>query len=126
MVTRTLIRNGIVLPLEGDKVVFDPGSVLIEGDDDRRRRDRSTEIDADPRAAGAEVVDATGHAVHPRPAQLPPALGSAAGHGRVDVAVGLAGGLRRPGPQGLTPEIAEAAIAALAYTEGAARPAPRR
>src|SRR5689334_6819916 len=62
--TRTLIRNGIVLPLEGDKAVLDPGSVLVEG---------TTivavgpvgELDVDPRAAGAEVVDATGHAVIP-------------------------------------------------------------
>src|SRR6185503_13452604 len=62
--TRTLIRNGIVLPLEGDKAVLDPGSVLVEG---------TTivavgpvgELDADPRAAGADVVDATGHAVIP-------------------------------------------------------------
>ena len=29
--TRTLIRNGIILPLEGDQAVFDPGSVLVEG-----------------------------------------------------------------------------------------------
>ena len=28
---RLLIRGGIVLPLEGRKVVHDPGSVLIEG-----------------------------------------------------------------------------------------------
>ena len=31
MPERVLIRGGIVLPLEGRKVVHDPGSVLIEG-----------------------------------------------------------------------------------------------
>jgi 5-methylthioadenosine/S-adenosylhomocysteine deaminase len=63
-VASTLIRNGIVLPMTGGRAVFDPGSVLIDG---------STivavgpvaELDADPRAAGADVVDATGHAVIP-------------------------------------------------------------
>ena len=70
--TRILIRNGIVLPVEGRKVVHDPGSVLIEG---------STivavgsvdEIDQHPAVTAAgtgatnavEVIDATNHAVIP-------------------------------------------------------------
>jgi 5-methylthioadenosine/S-adenosylhomocysteine deaminase len=60
----TLLRNGIVLPMTGGRTVLDPGSVLI---------DRSgivlvgsvDEVDADPRAAGAEVIDLTDHAVIP-------------------------------------------------------------
>lgn len=60
----TLVRNGVVLPMSAPGVVHDPGSVLVDG---------STVVavgpvealDADPRAAGAEVVDATGHAVLP-------------------------------------------------------------
>ena len=96
----TLIRNGIVLPMTGGRRSRSiPGSVLVDGDT-IVAVGPVEEVDADPRAAGAEVVDATGHAVHPRPPQLPPPLGAAAGHGRVDVAVGLARGLRRPGPQG--------------------------
>jgi 5-methylthioadenosine/S-adenosylhomocysteine deaminase len=59
-----LIRNATVLPMSGTRQVFDPGSVLFDG---------TTivavgpvdEIDAHPLAAGAEVVDATGHAVLP-------------------------------------------------------------
>ncbi len=38
-----------------------------------------------------------------RPAQLPPPLRPPAGHGRVDVALGLAEGLCRPGPPGPDP-----------------------
>jgi 5-methylthioadenosine/S-adenosylhomocysteine deaminase len=60
----TLVRNGIVLPMTGGNALVDPGSVLID--------DRSivavgsvAELDADPRSAGADVVDATGHAVLP-------------------------------------------------------------
>jgi 5-methylthioadenosine/S-adenosylhomocysteine deaminase len=60
----TLVRNGIVLPMSGPRVVLDPGSVLIDGD-----RILAVgpvdELDADPRAAGADVVDATAHAVIP-------------------------------------------------------------
>jgi 5-methylthioadenosine/S-adenosylhomocysteine deaminase len=61
----TLIRDGIVFPMgETARAVFDPGSVLIEGD-----RIVAVggvdELDADPRAAGAEIVDATDHAVLP-------------------------------------------------------------
>jgi 5-methylthioadenosine/S-adenosylhomocysteine deaminase len=60
----TLLRNGIVLPMTGARVVFDPGSVLIEGTD-LLAVGPVEAVDADPRAAGAEVVDCTGHAVIP-------------------------------------------------------------
>jgi 5-methylthioadenosine/S-adenosylhomocysteine deaminase len=62
--TATLIRNGIVLPMTDGRTVHDPGSVLIEGD--RIVAVGAVgELDADPRSAGAEVVDASGHAVLP-------------------------------------------------------------
>lgn len=60
----TLVRNGIVLPMTGARTYLDPGSVLIE----------STtivavgsveDLDADPRSAGAQVVDVAGHVVLP-------------------------------------------------------------
>ncbi|QXC60214.1 amidohydrolase [Aquihabitans sp. G128] len=60
----TLVRNGIVLPMTGGTTAFDPGSVLIEGTS-ILAVGAVDELDADPRAAGAEVVDATGHAVLP-------------------------------------------------------------
>ena len=63
---RTLIRNGIVLPMTGGTAVLDPGSVLIDGDTILAVGPVDA-VDADPRAApdGVEVVDATGHAVIP-------------------------------------------------------------
>ncbi|MEY2450947.1 MAG: 5-methylthioadenosine/S-adenosylhomocysteine deaminase [Acidimicrobiaceae bacterium] len=60
---RTLIRNGIVLPMTGT-AVLDPGSVLIEGSDIVAIGDVEA-LDGDPRCAGAEVVDATDHAILP-------------------------------------------------------------
>jgi cytosine/adenosine deaminase-related metal-dependent hydrolase len=65
-VARTLIRNGIVLPMAGAAAVLDPGSVLIDGDTIVAVGPVDA-VDADPRAApdGVEVVDATGHAVIP-------------------------------------------------------------
>ena len=82
----------------------------------RRRRHASSpsapveELDADPRAAGAEVVDATGHAVHPRPAQLPPALRvcCAARPSRCRCGTGCEAYVD-PAHKALTPEIAAAA-----------------
>jgi 5-methylthioadenosine/S-adenosylhomocysteine deaminase len=61
----TLIRNGIVFPMVPRVVdALDPGSLLIDGD--RIVAVGPVEVlDADPRAAGAEVVDATDHAVLP-------------------------------------------------------------
>ncbi len=60
----TLLRNGIVLPMTGGAAAFDPGSVLLDGDT-IVAVGPVDEIDADPRAAGAEIVDLTGHAVVP-------------------------------------------------------------
>lgn len=60
----TLARGGVVLPMSGPRRVLDPGSVLIDGTD-VVAVDSVEALDADPRAADAEVVDATGHAVIP-------------------------------------------------------------
>ena len=61
---RTLIRNGIVLPMHAPGEFLDPGSVLVDGET-IVAVGPVEELDADPRAAGADVVDATGHAVIP-------------------------------------------------------------
>ena len=60
----TLVRNGIVLPMTPGARVIDPGSVLVDGDT-IVSVGGVDELDADPGSAGAEVVDATGHAVLP-------------------------------------------------------------
>ena len=60
----TLIRNGIVLPMTAPHAAHDPGSVLIDGNT-IVAVGAVEEIDADPRAAGAEIVDASGQAVLP-------------------------------------------------------------
>jgi len=61
----TLVRNGIVLPMgSGPPRALDPGSVLIDGDT-IVAVGPVAELDADPRAAGAEVIDATDYAVIP-------------------------------------------------------------
>jgi 5-methylthioadenosine/S-adenosylhomocysteine deaminase len=59
---RTLVRGGIVLPCEGERIVHDPGSVLFE-DNEILAVGNVEEIDA--LGADAKVVDATGHAVLP-------------------------------------------------------------
>ncbi|HEV7523629.1 MAG TPA: amidohydrolase [Acidimicrobiia bacterium] len=61
----TLIRNGIVFPMVPEtRGALDPGSVLIEGDR-IVAVGAVDEIDADARTVGAEIVDATDHAVLP-------------------------------------------------------------
>src|SRR3954467_3996195 len=70
----TLLRNGIVLPMTGGPGIdgarrsaaaaLDPGSLLLDGNT-IVALGPVAELDADPRAAGAEVVDLTGHAVIP-------------------------------------------------------------
>jgi 5-methylthioadenosine/S-adenosylhomocysteine deaminase len=64
MASRTLIRNGIILPLSASRLVHDPGSVLVE-DSVIVAVGPVPEIDADPRSEGAVIVDASGHAVIP-------------------------------------------------------------
>src|SRR5438105_498805 len=60
----TLIRGGVVLAIAPRGVVHDPGSVLIDSDRIVAVGDRA-ELDADPRAENADVVDATNCAVIP-------------------------------------------------------------
>jgi 5-methylthioadenosine/S-adenosylhomocysteine deaminase len=61
----TLIRNGIVVPMaDAVRHVFDPGSILLENDTIVAVGPVDV-LDADPRAAGADVVDATNRAVIP-------------------------------------------------------------
>jgi 5-methylthioadenosine/S-adenosylhomocysteine deaminase len=59
---RTLIRGGIVIPLEGRRVVHDPGSVLIDG---AEIAEVGSVEEIEHHAEGAIVVDATDHAVIP-------------------------------------------------------------
>lgn len=60
----TLISGGVVLPMTGGKARLDPGAVLIEGAK-IVLVGPPDEVGADPRAAGADVVDATGAVVLP-------------------------------------------------------------
>jgi 5-methylthioadenosine/S-adenosylhomocysteine deaminase len=60
----TLLRNGIVLPMTGGAVALDPGSVLLDGEH-VVAVGPVAELDVDPRAHGAEVVDVSGCAVLP-------------------------------------------------------------
>jgi 5-methylthioadenosine/S-adenosylhomocysteine deaminase len=59
-----LIRNGIVLPLDGRRDWHDPGSVLVRSEE-IVAVGPTAQLDADPRSRDAEVVDVTGHAVLP-------------------------------------------------------------
>jgi 5-methylthioadenosine/S-adenosylhomocysteine deaminase len=60
----TLVRGGVVLPMTSPGTRFDPGSVLIDGRDIVAVGPQQA-VDGDPRAAGAEVVEAGGCAVIP-------------------------------------------------------------
>jgi 5-methylthioadenosine/S-adenosylhomocysteine deaminase len=60
----TLIRGGIVLPMTGPGLMWDTGAILIGGERILAAGPEA-EVLADRRAAGAEVVDATGHVVLP-------------------------------------------------------------
>ncbi len=61
---RTLIRNGVVLPMQGNRTILDPGSVLLEGTDIVAVGPLA-ELDADPRTRDSKIVDATDRAVLP-------------------------------------------------------------
>ncbi len=114
MADRFVVRNGIVLPMAGGRVIYDPGSVLVEGD---RIVVVGPAGQVDARADGARVVDATGHAVLPglHNAHLHSGLLRGTAEGKT-----LFDWLRSyvdPAHRALTPQIAEAA-SMLAYTEG--------
>jgi 5-methylthioadenosine/S-adenosylhomocysteine deaminase len=110
---RVLIRGGIVLPLEGRRIVHDPGSVLIDGKE-ILAVGPIEEVDA--LAEGATVVDATYHAVLP---------GLQNAHLHSGLLRGTAESMSLwdwlktyvdPAHRAMTPEIAEAA-SLLCYTE---------
>jgi 5-methylthioadenosine/S-adenosylhomocysteine deaminase len=112
----TLIRSGVVFPMERPGVVLDPGSVLIDGQE-IVAVGTVGELDARPEAVDATVIDVTDHAVLP---------GLHNGHLHSGLLRGTAESkslwdwLRDyvdPAHKALTPEIAEAA-SLLAYTEG--------
>jgi 5-methylthioadenosine/S-adenosylhomocysteine deaminase len=111
-----LVRGGVVLPLEGQKIVHDPGSVLVV-DGTIAAVGPVDEVGRHPGAAAAAVVDAAGHAVIP-------------GLHNCHLHSGLLRGTAEsmalwewlenhvdPAHRALTPEIAEAA-SWMAYTEG--------
>jgi 5-methylthioadenosine/S-adenosylhomocysteine deaminase len=113
MVERLLVRNGIVLPCEGARTVFDPGSVLVEGD---RVSAVGPVEDLDAQAHGADVLDVSGHAV--LPGLHNSHLHSGLLRGTAE-SMTLWDWLRTyvdPAHRALTPEIAEAA-SLLCYTE---------
>ena len=60
----TVLTGGVVLPMTGGRAHLDPGAVLIDGDV-IAAVGRPEQVALDPRAAGAEVVDATGTVVLP-------------------------------------------------------------
>lgn len=114
--TAALIRGGIVLPMEGDRTAFDPGSVLMTGPR-IAAVGPVAEVDAHPAAAAAEVIDASGCAVIP---------GLHNAHLHSGLLRGTAESMALwewlenhvdPAHRALTPEIAEAA-SYMAYAEG--------
>ena len=113
--SRTLIRNGIVLPLEGSKVVFDPGSVLIDGET-IVAVGHVDQLDAHPSAVGADVIDVTGHAVIPGLHNAHMHSGLLRGTAESMAVMDWLASYVDPAHKVLTPEIARAA-SLLAYTE---------
>ncbi len=114
--TTFLLEGGIVLPLEGDKISHDPGSVLVV-DGTIVAVGTVTDVAAHPAAASAEKIDATNHVIMP-------------GLHNCHLHSGLLRGTAEsmalwewlenhvdPAHRALTPEIAQAA-SYMAYTEG--------
>lgn len=115
MAHRTLIRNGIVLPMSGVRTVHDPGSVLIEGDTIVAVGPVEA-LDADPRSDGAAVVDASGRAVIPGLHNCHLHSGLLRGTAESLALWDWLEAYVDPAHKALTPEIAEAA-SLLCYTE---------
>jgi 5-methylthioadenosine/S-adenosylhomocysteine deaminase len=112
---RTLLRNGIVIPMDGTRRVHDPGSVLIQGDT-IVAVGPVEQLDAHPLAAGAAVVDATGHAVIPGLHNAHMHSGLLRGTAESMAVMDWLASYVDPAHKVLTPEIARAA-SRLAYTE---------
>lgn len=113
---RTVVRNGIVFPLDGARRVHDPGSVLIEGHS-IVAVGGVDEIDAHPATDGAVVVDATDHAVIPGLQNCHLHSGLLRGTAESKSLWDWLRDYVDPAHKAMTPEIAEAA-SFLAYTEG--------
>ncbi|MBO1330170.1 amidohydrolase family protein [Streptomyces sp. VRA16 Mangrove soil] len=108
---RTLIHNGIVIPCDGTRTAYDPGSVLIEGD-------RIVAVGPPDMFAttDAEIVDATGHAVIPGLHNTHLHSGLLRGTAESKSLWDWLRDYVDPAHKALTPEIAEAA-SLLCYTE---------
>ncbi|HEY7280982.1 MAG TPA: amidohydrolase [Actinomycetota bacterium] len=114
MTERVLIRNGIVLPMEGRRVALDPGSVLIEGTGIAAV---GSVEDLDAEAPDAAVVDATGHAVIPGLHNVHLHSGLLRGTAEGKTLFDWLDTYVNPAHRALTPDIARAA-SMLAYSEG--------
>ena len=110
---RVLIRGGIVIPCEGNRTVYDPGSVLIESG-------TILAVDTverlDPAAENAHVVDATGHVVLPGLHNCHMHSGLLRGTAESKALWDWLRDYVDPAHKALTPEIAESA-SLLCYTE---------
>ena len=114
MTVRTLIKGGIVLPMEGRQVRYDPGSVLIDGRDIVAV---GPIAEVDLQAGDAEIVDASGHAVIPGLHNSHLHSGLLRGTAESKSLWDWLKAYVDPAHRALTPEIAEAA-SMLCYTEG--------
>ncbi|HWW52320.1 MAG TPA: amidohydrolase family protein, partial [Acidimicrobiales bacterium] len=112
----TLVRNGIVLPMTAHAATLDPGSVLIDGTD-IVAVGPVDELDAHPLASGAQVVDATSHAVIPGLHNCHLHSGLLRGTAESMALWDWLKAYVDPAHRALTPEIAEAA-SMLCYAEG--------
>jgi 5-methylthioadenosine/S-adenosylhomocysteine deaminase len=113
MTSRTLIRGGIVIPCEGRRIVYDPGSVLIDGPDIVAV---GSVAELDAIAGDAQVVDATDRAVIPGLHNCHLHSGLLRGTAESKSLWTWLESYVDPAHRVLTPEIAEAA-SLLCYTE---------
>src|SRR5437870_2423346 len=113
MADPVLIRGGIVLPMEGRREVFDPGSVRVDG----AYIVAAGPVEAlDAKAEGARIVDATGQAVIPGLHNCHLHSGLLRGTAESKSLWDWLASYVDPAHKALTPEIAEAA-SLLCYTE---------
>jgi 5-methylthioadenosine/S-adenosylhomocysteine deaminase len=113
VMARTLIRGGVVVPMEGRRVAFDPGAVLFE---EREIVAVGPRDEIEAQAGDAKIVDATEHVVIPglQNTHLHSGLLRGTAEGKT-----LFDWLRSyvdPAHKALTPEIAEVA-SYVCYTE---------
>src|SRR5438128_1111326 len=113
---RTLIRNGIVFPMETPGLVLDPGSVLIDGAE-IAAVGTVEEIDAHHLAKDAAIIEARDCAVLPGLHNAHLHSGLLRGTAESKTLFDWLRDYVDPAHKALTPEIAEAA-SLLAYTEG--------